>query len=75
MQDFARDTVDLLERHRHAGDFDRLAIFAPPDMLDILHQEMAADLRSTVILERAVNLIALPALELREVVLDALWCK
>lgn len=72
MQDFARDIGDLLERHRRVGDFDRLAIFAAPDMLGILHQDITADLRATVILERAVNLIVLPALELREVVLDAL---
>ncbi len=72
MQDFARDTVELLERHHRDGDFDRLAVFAAPDMLIILRQEIPVSLRASVLLERAVNLIALPSDELREVVRNAL---
>ncbi len=68
MQDFARETLDTLERYRRLGKFDRLAIFAAPKMLGILRREMPATLAQTVFLERASNLIRLPESELRSAV-------
>ncbi|EPX83692.1 host attachment protein [Salipiger mucosus] len=68
MQDFASDTLEMLEGHHRARDFGRLAILAEPGMLGILRQQMPAGLRPAVVLERPVNLVGLPAAELRETV-------
>lgn len=68
MQDFARETLTLLEQHFRARDYALLAIFAAPKMLGILRQELPASLRDAVTLERATNLIGLPEAELRETV-------
>lgn len=70
MQEFAGETADLLEKHRRAGDFARLAVFAEPKMLGILRKECPATLWATVILDLPMNLIALPERELRLRVLD-----
>lgn len=66
MQDFARETADLLERHHRKGEFVRLAVFAEPKMLGILRAEAPATLWRSVFLELPANLIALPERELRE---------
>jgi protein required for attachment to host cells len=66
MQDFAAEIGDMLEQHRRAGDFARLAVFAPPRMLALLRTEFPATLRTAVVLEQAVNMINLPEHELRE---------
>lgn len=66
MQDFASETAEFLEKHRRAGDFARLAVFAEPKMLGILRKESPATLWATVILDRPLNLIALSERELRE---------
>lgn len=70
MQDFAGETADFLEKHRQAGDFARLAIFAEPKMLGILRTEFPAPLRETVILDLPMNLISLSDRELRTRVRD-----
>ena len=57
-----------LDSHRLAGELERLAIFAAPDMLGILRAEMPRSLRSRKTLERAQNLMPLNEAELREVV-------
>lgn len=68
MQDFARELLARLDSHRLAGELERLAIFAAPDMLGILRAEMPRSLRARVFLERAQNLMPLDETELREVV-------
>ena len=70
MQDFAGETADFLEKHRRAGDFARLAVFAEPKMLGILRKEFPATLWSTVFLDMPLNLIALPESALRSRVID-----
>lgn len=72
MQDFASETIDFLERHRRAGDFQKLAILAAPRMLGILRREMPATLHDKVILEEPTNYITLPQTELRKAVLRLL---
>lgn len=66
MKDFAAETGAILERHRRAGDFARLAVFAEPRMLAILRTELPATLRRAIVLELPLNLITLPERELRE---------
>lgn len=56
---FCRQVSMMLEAHRLAGDFDRLAVFAAPDMLERLHEAMPAGLRERVTAEIAENLVAL----------------
>lgn len=70
MQDFAGETATLLEKHRRAGDFARLAVFAEPKMLGILRKESPATLWATVFLDMPLNLIGLSELDLRSRVLD-----
>lgn len=69
MQDFAGETADFLEKHRRAGDFARLAVFAEPKMLGVLRRECPASLWAAVILDMPLNLIALSERELRSRVL------
>lgn len=66
MRDFAREIVDRLDSHRRARDFARLAIFAAPDMLGTLRQEMSRALKSTVFFERSQNLMHLREDDLRD---------
>lgn len=70
MQDFATETAELLERHRRADDFARLAVFAEPRMLGILRTRFPATPWATVFLDKPLNLIALSESELRMRVLD-----
>ncbi|WP_116134732.1 host attachment protein [Tropicimonas sp. IMCC34043] len=70
MQDFASETAELLEKHRRAGDFARLALFAEPKMLGILRKEFPATLWATVFLDLPLNLIALSERDLRARVLE-----
>lgn len=70
MQEFAAETAEVLEHHRRAGDFERLAVFAEPKMLGILRAECPAALWSSVCLDLPINLISLPPKELRERVLE-----
>lgn len=65
---FIRQALDLLEGHRRAGDFDKLAIFAEHDMLGHLRQLMPQPLRDTVIREVPKNLLHLSEHELSEAV-------
>jgi len=72
MQDFAQETLSVLQGHFRKGHLTRLAIFAAPKMLGVLRREMPASLNSAVILERDLNLINLPETDLRETVIQAL---
>jgi protein required for attachment to host cells len=72
MQDFAAETLGVLEGHLRAGDMTHLAIFAAPKMLGVLRSEMPSSLQDAIILEADVNLINLPEAELRAHVISAL---
>jgi protein required for attachment to host cells len=67
-KEFIRQVVALLESHRCAGDFDKLAIFAKHDMLGHLRQLMPQSMHHMVIHEVPKNLVQLPASELLEVI-------
>lgn len=72
MQDFAQETLSVLEDHFRKGHLTRLAIFAAPKMLGVLRGEIPASLNGAVILEHDLNLINLPEAELREAVIRAI---
>ena len=72
MQDFAQETLSVLEGHFRKGHLTRLAIFSAPKMLGVLRRKMPASLTGAVILERDLNLINLPETDLREAVIHAL---
>lgn len=72
MQDFAQETLGVLEDHFRMGHFTRLVIFAEPKMLGVLRREMPVSLNSAVILERDLNLINLPEADLRDTVIRAI---
>jgi protein required for attachment to host cells len=67
-RDFVRQVIALLESHRRAGDFDRLAIFAEHDMLGQLREMMPKALADMVVREVPKNLLHLSAQELAEAV-------
>lgn len=72
MQDFARDTLGLLERHHRAGDFEALAVFASPRMLGTICELMPSSLYEKIVFKQPVNLVQLSDDALRRVVLEAL---
>jgi protein required for attachment to host cells len=61
---FIRQVIPLLEGHRRAGDFDRLAIFAEHDMLGLLRQLLPQSLQELVVCEVPKNLLHLSEHEL-----------
>lgn len=65
MENFARETLGALERHRRAGAFERLLVVAAPAMLGILRDEMPPGLKPSILVERAANLVQLGDPELR----------
>lgn len=67
-QEFIRQIIALLESHRRAGDFDRLAIFAEHDMLGHLRRMMPQTLADLVVREVPKNLLHHSAQDLAEVV-------
>lgn len=67
-REFIRQVMDLLESHRRAGDFDKLAVFAEHDMLGHLRKMMPRTLADLVIREVPKNLLHLSAQELAEAV-------
>lgn len=67
-RDFIRQIIALLESHRRAGDFDKLAVFAEHDMLGHLRQMMPQMLADMVICEVPKNLLHLSAQDLAEAV-------
>lgn len=68
--DFAAEIAAMLERHRIAGDFSRLAVFAPGALLRPLHRAMPPGLAGLVMLEVRGNYLWRPEGELRGVVRD-----
>ena len=71
-REFIRQVIALLESHRRAGDFDRLAVFADQDMLGHLRQMMPRPLHEMVICEVAKNLLHLPTAELSDTIVREL---
>jgi len=67
-KEFIRQVISLLESHRRAGEFDRLAVFAEHEMLGRLRQMMPKTLTDMVILEVPKNLLHLSVQELADVV-------
>lgn len=67
-KEFIRQVISLLESHRRAGDFIRLAIFAEHDVLGHLRQMMPPSLADMVIREVPKNLLHLSTHDLAEVV-------
>ena len=65
---FVRQCVGLLDIHRRAGDFDRLAVFAGPRLLETVHEQMPGPLEALVVAERSTRLMHLGEAELRRVV-------
>lgn len=71
-RDFIGQVFALLESHRRAGEFDKLAVFAEPSVLGVLRQLMPTTLRNTVICEVPKNLVHLSVQDLPTVVLEEL---
>lgn len=67
-REFIRQVISLLESHRRAGDYDKLAIFAEHDMLGLLRQMLPQSLAGLVIREVPKNLLHHSAQELAEIV-------
>jgi protein required for attachment to host cells len=67
-RDFIRQVIALLDTHRRAGEFDKLAVFAEHDMLGHLRQLMPQPLRDMVIREVPKNLLHLSEQELPKVI-------
>lgn len=72
MQDFAQETLSVLETHLRAEHFNRLAVFAAPKMLGIIRHEMPSSLQKVVMLESDANLINLPDADLQDFVRNAI---
>ena len=70
---FAKEVVELLETHRKAGDFDRLAIFASPEMLGIIRPELTDALRKLISAEVPKNLMHETEAGLMQIVADELF--
>jgi protein required for attachment to host cells len=67
-REFLRQIIALLESHRRADDFDRLAIFAEHDMLGHLRRMMPQTLADLVIREVPRNLLHHSVQDLAEAV-------
>lgn len=67
-REFIRQVIAILDSHRRAGDFDKLAVFAEHDMLGHLRRMMPRTLAGLVIREVPKNLLHLLTHELAEAV-------
>lgn len=74
MIDFLRETLRLLDQHRLAGDFDRLAVFAPAAVLEICREQAPTRLARIIALASPVYLVATNEQALRLAVTRALAC-
>ena len=66
---FLREVAALLDSHRRAGEFRRLAIFAEPRTLGLLRTILPVALRRLVCHETAANLLKVPPQELPQLLL------
>ncbi|MBA3909607.1 MAG: host attachment protein [Rhodobacter sp.] len=71
-REFIRQVLAMLESHRRAGDFDKLAVFAEQDVLGTLRQMLPGTLRATVVCEVPRDLVHLSAQDLPRVILKAM---
>ncbi|SIO22847.1 Protein required for attachment to host cells [Rhodovulum sp. ES.010] len=67
-RDFVVQVIQLLETHRLASDFDRLALFAAPALLGELRAGMPARLDATVVARVPRTLVEMPG----DALLDAM---
>lgn len=69
---FICQVIALLDSHRRAGEYDRLAVFAESDILGHLRLMLPGTLRDMVMREVARNLVQLPATDLQDAILQEL---
>lgn len=62
---FAAEIAALLDAHRLAGEFSRLAVISSPPMLTLLREEFPAGLRRTLVVELAMDLLREEEADLR----------
>jgi protein required for attachment to host cells len=62
---FAKQLVDVLDRDRQNGRFDRLFVIAPPAFLGVLRETWPNPLRDRIALELNEDLLPLPEHELQ----------
>ncbi|MFT0140505.1 host attachment protein [Alcanivoracaceae bacterium MT1] len=61
---FLREVIGRLKSHQAADNFDWLTVFAAPDMLGLLRDEMPAELKTCVKREVSKNLVGIDETEL-----------
>lgn len=71
-REFIRQVIALLDSHRRAGEYDRLAVFAEHDILGHLRLMLPGTLHDMVICEVPKNLLQLSAADLRDAILQEL---
>lgn len=71
-REFVLQVIALLESHRRAGEFDKLAVFAEQAVLRQLRQLMPRPVRDAVICEVPSNLLQFSEEELPQVILREL---
>lgn len=69
---FAVEVAAELDRHRLAGDFTSLAVFAPQVVVRALNRQMTPGLASTIFLEHPPILLSIDERTLRETVRHAI---
>ncbi len=69
---FAAEVAAELDRHRLAGDFNSLAVFAPQAVARALNRQMTPGLASTIFLEHPPILLPIDEKTLRETVRRAI---
>ncbi len=72
MHEFAQEILCVLALRLRHGEFRQLALIASPRMLGILRAELRPELKRVVVLERALNLVGLSEMKLRQSVRDLL---
>lgn len=70
VRDFVREVIAVLEAHRRAGEFHKLALFAPSPVMAVVHNELPTALRGLVILEAERDLVRLAAADLGPVLVS-----
>ncbi len=70
---FAAEIAAELDRHRLAGDFDTLAVFAPEAVARAITRHMTPGLLSTIFLERPAILVSTDEKAMRQAVRSAIW--
>jgi protein required for attachment to host cells len=72
---FVEQAVDLLHRHFVKDDFTHLAIFASPEMLGLLRDQLPPDLAHAVIVDMPKNLLHETPHDLRRIVTEHVFTK